>query len=179
MDGGPSNARSKSFGMVTSFYDDYYLVGEPPSDFSNSAYSNPDDSDEFTNSTNKSHQLNIIGADLTEQERKPLPESFLSVCKDKPIKNVTKVVVNEEGFDDDNFDNVDGRSRALPRDNSLEQKIIIFFRQGVRNLTEDVISIGQILQEELMFEFIPSLIHCNAWHAVMEEKQLTFAIVMI
>ena len=129
---GPSNARSKSFGMVTSF-DDYCLVGEPPSDFSNSAYSSPDDSDEFTNSTNKSHHLNIIGSDLTEQEKSSLPESFLAVCKDKPIKNVTKVVVDEEGFDDETYDSVVGRSRhsrALPRDNSCSnEKVKEYYKE--------------------------------------------------
>ena len=53
---GPSNTRSKSFGMVTS-YDDYCLVGEAPTDFSSSVYSDSNESDEFTNSTEKSPHL--------------------------------------------------------------------------------------------------------------------------
>ena len=129
---GPSNTRSTSFGMVTSF-DDYCLVGEAPTDFSTSSYTNPSESDEFTNSTQKSHHLNVVGADLTEQERSSLPASFLAVCKDKPIKRATKVETTEENFDEENFEHIEGISRALPRDASCgnpEVKLIskLFFK---------------------------------------------------
>ena len=111
--GGQSNSRSNAFGMVTSF-DDYCLVGPAPA-ISTSAYSNPEESDEFTNSTIKSHYLNVIEADLTEEERDTLPESFRVACRDKPIKKGRQVLVTEDSFDEETFDNVDGKSRSLIR----------------------------------------------------------------
>ena len=111
--GGQSNSRSNAFGMVTSF-DDYCLVGPAPA-ISTSAYSNPEESDEFTNSTIKSHYLNVIEADLTEEERNTLPESFRVACRDKPIKKGRQVLVTEDSFDEETFDNVDGKSRSLLR----------------------------------------------------------------
>ena len=111
--GGQSNTRSNAFGMVTSF-DDYCLVGPAPT-ISTNAYSNPDESDEFTNSTIKSHYLNVIEADLTEEERDTLPESFRVACRDKPIKRGRQVLVTEDSFDEESFENVDGKTRSLLR----------------------------------------------------------------
>ena len=122
--GGQSNTRSSSFGMVTAF-DDYCLAGPAPENISTSAYNNPGESDEFTNSTMKSHYLNVIDGDLTEAERNSLPESFQIACKDKPIKKGRRILVTEDSFDEDNFDHVDnGTSRILLRDGSCgNQKV--------------------------------------------------------
>ena len=121
--GGPSNTRSSAFGMVTAF-DDYCLVGPAPTDISTDAYTKPGESDEFTNSTKKSHYLNVIDGDLTEEERTSLPESFQVTCKDKPFKKGRKVLVTEDSFDEESFDNVDGKTRALLRDGSCANQTV-------------------------------------------------------
>ena len=120
---GQSNTRSSAFGMVTSF-DDYCLVGPAPANFSTSAYSNPEELDEFTNSTIKRYNLNIIEGDLTQEERDSLPESFQVVCRDKSIKKGRQVAVTEDSFDLETFDNVDGKSRALLRDASCSNQTV-------------------------------------------------------
>ena len=109
--------------MVTSF-DDYCLVGPAPANISTSAYSNPKESDEFTNSTIKSYNLNVIEGDLTQEERDSLPESFQVACRDKPIKKGRQVSVSEESFDIETFDNVDGKLRALLRDGSCGNQTV-------------------------------------------------------
>ena len=122
---GSSNARSNPYGMVTSF-DDYCLLGEVPANYSTSTYTNQEESDEFSNSTLKSHFLNVIEGELTDEERYSLPESFQNTCKDKPIKKGRKVLVTEDNFDLEDYDNYDNdkRTKTMHRDTTCGNPLV-------------------------------------------------------
>ena len=103
--------------MVTS-YDNYCVLGDPPSDFTTEVNENSASSDEANevdpDSVEKVYTFNVVEEELTDTEKAELPESFQTACKDKPIQKSKNIVVDEATFNQDSLDGVDD-SRIISR----------------------------------------------------------------
>ena len=90
--------------MVTA-HDTYCLVGKPPKDLDKSFYENENKQIETPLNHNdvKSEKFifNLIDQnEMTDKEKKYLPESFKTLCKNKALRRTNQVTVNKTMFEE-------------------------------------------------------------------------------